>query len=225
MKGIFSLVFFYDHLLVAPDTAFVFKSLYLWANQYYFLCLALLFWCLMLLSFRAIYIKFQKQSQLKITEQSAYLKSRLDPLQSLLNLLVEKRVSKENKSIGFHQVSDVLRKQLHEKLKLFEAKKAYQNPNILLDQLAREMGTNSRYLSLVIREQFDRNFTDYINELRVKEILNMFANGLHNKMTLEGLSQLAGFNSRVTFNRAFKKCTGKTPSVYLEEIETNKKAV
>lgn len=187
-------------------------------NSFHMLLLLLFFWFVLLLNLRSIYIRFQKQTQLKIIEQANHIKNKLDPLQDLLDLMVEKKDKAKGKKIVFHQVPDALQEHLRKKLRTFEAEKGFKNPNILLDQLAKDAGTNSRYLSIVIRKEYDKSFTEYINELRVKEVLYMFGEGMHDKMTLEGLSQLAGFNSRVTFNRAFKKYTGKTPSVYLEEI-------
>jgi AraC-like DNA-binding protein len=45
-----------------------------------------------------------------------------------------------------------------------------------------------------------------------------FANGEHKKSTLLGIAYDCGFNSKATFNRAFKKNTGKTPKEFLESI-------
>ena len=196
----------------------IFDHFFLWVYQNQLSLLSLLLWFVLLVVFRGVYLNFEKQTQLRILEQTEYLKSQLDPLQELIDRLVTKKEKTNVKKTSFHQVPNTLQIILREKLRQFEIDKNFVNPAILLDQLAKQMGTNSRYLSLVIREIHHKNFTEYINELRVKEVLHMFEEGMHHKMTLEGLSQLAGFNSRVTFNRAFKKYTGKTPSVYLEEV-------
>lgn len=208
----------YTNILLQKTDVMASDQFFLWIHRYQVLLVSLFLWLSLLLVFRIIYLRFERETQLKITEQSVYLKSKLDPLQDLIDRLTDKKAKEVTKKLTSHQVPNTLQVNLIKKLREFEADKTFVNPALLLDQLAKQMGTNSRYLSIVIREVYDKNFTEYINELRVKEVLNMFEQGMQDKMTLEGLSQLAGFNSRVTFNRAFKKYTGKTPSLYLEEI-------
>jgi AraC-like DNA-binding protein len=47
----------------------------------------------------------------------------------------------------------------------------------------------------------------------------MFVDHKYKSMTLEGIAGSVGFHSRSTFNLAFKKFTGVTPSVYIANLE------
>ena len=61
------------------------------------------------------------------------------------------------------------------------------------------------------------NFNDFVNKYRVEEVKKAFDNGDHKKSTLLGIAFDCGFNSKATFNRAFKKNTGLSPKDYLEK--------
>ena len=62
------------------------------------------------------------------------------------------------------------------------------------------------------------NFNDFINTYRVEEVKKAFDNGEHKKTTLLGIAYDCGFNSKATFNRAFKKNAGFSPKEYLEKL-------
>jgi AraC-like DNA-binding protein len=47
----------------------------------------------------------------------------------------------------------------------------------------------------------------------------MFAQNRHKSMSLEGIANMVGYQSRSTFNTAFKKNTGVTPSVYIKMLK------
>jgi len=62
------------------------------------------------------------------------------------------------------------------------------------------------------------NFNDFINNYRIEAVKTMFLNEEHKKSTLLGIAYDCGFNSKATFNRAFKKHTSCTPKEYLNTI-------
>lgn len=92
-------------------------------------------------------------------------------------------------------------------------KKYYLNPDLTLEELAGNLDIPPRILSQVINEYFRNNFYDYINKLRIEESKRMIADASCKKSILEILYD-AGFNSKATFNRVFKKETGLTPTEY-----------
>jgi AraC-like DNA-binding protein len=95
----------------------------------------------------------------------------------------------------------------------------YLDPELTLAQLARLNDTNTATLSKVINSKLGQNFNDYINGLRIAEFQNSLRRGEHKKHTLMALAFDAGFNSKATFNRAFRKVTGQSPSEWLKENE------
>ena len=101
------------------------------------------------------------------------------------------------------------------------AEKPYLNSDLTIGELASNLNTNSKYLSKVINQTEASNFNDYINQRRVKELENRFRQGDHEKYTFLSLALDCGFNSKATFNRAFKKYTGKSPREYVSSSSKN----
>ena len=101
---------------------------------------------------------------------------------------------------------------------LIQAEKLYQNPELTLTDLAKKLETNAAVISKTINQGFQMNFNDCINNYRIEAVKNSFSNGEHKKSTLLGIAFDSGFNSKATFNRAFKKNTGKTPKEFIETL-------
>jgi AraC-like DNA-binding protein len=70
----------------------------------------------------------------------------------------------------------------------------------------------------VINEGTGMNFNDFINRYRVEAVKKAFEQGEHQRKTLEGIAWEAGFNSKSTFLRAFKKHTAMTPTQYKNSL-------
>jgi AraC-like DNA-binding protein len=109
--------------------------------------------------------------------------------------------------------------QLLERVKdLLLKEKYYKDPTLSLPQLAKEAQTNPSILSKVINEGTGMNFNDFINRYRVEAVKKAFEQGEHQRKTLEGIAWEAGFNSKSTFLRAFKKHTAMTPTQYKNSL-------
>ena len=111
--------------------------------------------------------------------------------------------------------------------RLMKEDKVFSQPQISLAGLAEKLETNTTYLSKAINEHFNTNFSTYLNNFRIREAQKMFADQLHKSMTLEGIAGSVGFHSRSTFNTAFRKFSGVTPTVFiknLREITKTKKS-
>lgn len=94
--------------------------------------------------------------------------------------------------------------------------KLYQNPELTLTEIAKKLNTNAAVISRAINQGFQMNFNDLINYYRVEAVKKMLEQGEHKKTTLLGIAFDCGFNSKATFNRAFKKNTGNSPKEYLK---------
>jgi AraC-like DNA-binding protein len=120
-----------------------------------------------------------------------------------------------NKKYENSLLSDVDKKHYKDQLiSYMENTKPYLNMTLNLTDLANELSIPARYLSQVINDSFQKNFYDFINIYRIEEckrILNDPHSG--NKNILE-IAYESGFNTKATFNSAFKKFTGLTPKQY-----------
>lgn len=96
--------------------------------------------------------------------------------------------------------------------------KLYQDPELSLTEVAKKLQTNASIISKAINQGFQMNFNDYINHHRVESVKKAFTNGEHKTTTLLGIAYDCGFNSKATFNRAFKKNTGLSPKEYIAKL-------
>ncbi len=100
---------------------------------------------------------------------------------------------------------------------LIQQEGLYKNPELTLTQVAKELETNAAVVSKAINQGFQMNFNDFINNYRIEAVKNMLLQGEQKKSTLLGIAFDCGFNSKATFNRAFKKNTGFTPKDFLQQ--------
>ena len=100
---------------------------------------------------------------------------------------------------------------------LIVSESLFKNSELTLIEIAKKLEINIAIISKTVNQEFGVNFNDFVNNYRVEAVKNSFAKGEHKKSTLLGIAYDCGFNSKATFNRAFKKNTGKTPKEYLEE--------
>jgi AraC-like DNA-binding protein len=102
--------------------------------------------------------------------------------------------------------------------RLVMAIEVFKDPEITLPVLAKQFNTNPTALSRAINKGFGKNFNDFINQYRVEAVKKMILAGEHKRQTLLGIAFECGFNSKNTFNRAFKKQTGFSPREYIARL-------
>lgn len=117
-------------------------------------------------------------------------------------------------------LKDQKKEALHQALKsLLEEEKIYLNPQLRLSDLANQLGTSRTYISTVINDCFDMNFNALLAHYRVMEAKQLLTcSKIRKNFTMEYVSEQSGFNSLASFNRSFKKVTGKTPTTYRNEL-------
>lgn len=117
-----------------------------------------------------------------------------------------------------HSQAGVTTNDWHDKIAaLFNEGRVTENPNLTLRDIADELGTNRNVVSGVINSDFGMNFNDYVNKKRTEAVVVKIEQGVHLNHTLLSIALDCGFNSKTTFNRAFKKHTGLTPRQYVEK--------
>jgi len=99
-----------------------------------------------------------------------------------------------------------------------DLEKPYTNPELTLQDLATSLSIHSNHLSQVINSKTNKNFYDLINEKRIDDFLTKVTLPQNKQYTLVALAYDSGFNSKASFNRNFKKFTGKSPSDYLKSL-------
>lgn len=101
-------------------------------------------------------------------------------------------------------------------LAYMDAEKPHLDPDLSLTDLARQLHTNPVLLSQVINAGAGKNFNDFVNEYRVEEFKRQVRDPANAHLSLLGIALDCGFNSKATFNRAFRKFTGQSPKEFAE---------
>ncbi len=97
---------------------------------------------------------------------------------------------------------------------LMVEKKPYLNRKLLKAELADMLGVSSPEIARLLNENIGMNFFEYINYHRIKEFVELAKTDNAKNLTFFGLAQEAGFNSKTTFNKSFKKLMGASPKEY-----------
>jgi TolB-like protein/AraC-like DNA-binding protein len=104
-------------------------------------------------------------------------------------------------------------------MELMATEKPYLNPKISLKALANKLARSSNHVSQVINDKHNVNFFDFVNDYRIHEMTDLLKRPANKRFTLLALAEEAGFNSKTTFNAAFKKLKGTTPRKYFKELQ------
>lgn len=97
---------------------------------------------------------------------------------------------------------------------LLEEEKVYKNPALTIEELAEHMDIPYYRLSELINTAFGQGFNEFINGYRVEEAKQLLSDASFGHLTIEALAKEAGFHSRSSFYKAFKKRTGTTPTSF-----------
>ncbi|WP_168196968.1 helix-turn-helix domain-containing protein [Flavobacterium alkalisoli] len=101
----------------------------------------------------------------------------------------------------------------------FSSEKPFLRPHYTLNEISRDLGIPTQYLSMMFNSKKNVKYNDYINALRVQHTLDLIGRDMHRSHTLEGIAKLSGFSNRNTFTTAFKKFTGQRPKEYLKDLQ------
>lgn len=92
----------------------------------------------------------------------------------------------------------------------------YLDTNCSIELVAKASKTGKNEVSRAINVGLNISFNDYINSLRTEHAKQLLINFDKSQETIEGIGYSAGFNSKASFYRAFKKFTSKTPRQFIE---------
>ncbi|NBL65908.1 helix-turn-helix domain-containing protein [Flavobacterium sp. NST-5] len=153
-----------------------------------------------------------------------YFSNQFNKIQTQIDLIGEDQIAKDTEFIEKLNLKTDLSKEKVEELSrnitdYFSQKKPFKNPEFNLSIMAKDLNTNTNYLSRVLADAFGKSFRDLVNEYRVNYVVEKFNESAHKKFTIEHLYIEAGFEQQSTFNRVFKKHTGFTPSQYIDMLE------
>lgn len=129
------------------------------------------------------------------------------------------REKKEKKAAYRSLIRAELADELYDNiLNIIVIQKKYKDPNFSAKDLAKELKTNTRYLSAVVNSRFGKNYSCLLNEYRVKEAMHLLTDKRYRDKNVEEISAMVGFANRQSFYAAFYKNVGETPNGYRQRI-------
>lgn len=138
---------------------------------------------------------------------------------------IENKSKIENAScIILDQYSPVIPKgtmeKLLKKMERFEQSDLYLKNTICLLKLASYCGCNTKYVSHVLNFCKERDYNNYINELRIQYVVKKLkSDHRYRKYKIAVLAKEAGFSSPNKFSFIFKKFTGELPSKFIKNLQ------
>jgi AraC-like DNA-binding protein len=103
-------------------------------------------------------------------------------------------------------------------LNYMEKEKPFLDEDVTIRKISESVDIPIHHLSIVINSLCGKNFALFINEYRVREALEMLSHEDSLEVNILSVAFRSGFSSKSSFNNAFKKITGKTPSEYRSAI-------
>ncbi|AXY72513.1 AraC family transcriptional regulator [Paraflavitalea soli] len=87
-------------------------------------------------------------------------------------------------------------------------------PSLTVHALAAQMKIPARDLSILINHHLGQHFFDFINEYRIRKAMSILKDPARQGLNIQEVFYEVGFNSKSSFNTAFKKVSGMTPTQY-----------
>ncbi len=103
-------------------------------------------------------------------------------------------------------------------VELMESKKLYLKDSLKLDDIATTLGVPKHTVTQVLNEFMNINYYNFVNKYRLEEFQKRLKSDLNNEFTILAHAFDSGFQSKSSFNKAFKEHYNITPSQYREKI-------
>ena len=107
---------------------------------------------------------------------------------------------------------------LDDLIELLDIEKVYKDPELSLNKLAIQLDINPHQLSELINQNLNKNFSQLINEYRIKDAKKILKEDhIH---TVLSIAFKVGFNSYSSFYQHFKDETGLSPAHYRKKYDS-----
>ena len=105
----------------------------------------------------------------------------------------------------------------------FASTKSYTQSDYNLEALSTHLNLKKHQVSQIISEHFGITFYELLNQYRIEEVCHRIRSGDTNKWSILGIAFDCGYQSKSSFNNAFKRINGITPTEF-EKRNRNKKS-
>lgn len=105
-------------------------------------------------------------------------------------------------------------------LQCMEAEKPYIDGELTLQKLAEKISVPANHLSQVVNENVGQSFSEFVNSYRIEEAKRKLLDPACKHLSVLGIAEEVGFNSKSSFNAVFKKHTNTTPSEFRKAFDS-----
>ncbi|WP_109434951.1 MULTISPECIES: helix-turn-helix domain-containing protein [Aquimarina] len=126
---------------------------------------------------------------------------------------VENIIAKEEIPIE-HKEGEEVKQQIQRLRAHMLDQKPYLNPTLTIQNLADDLQLPVREVSILINHHLNQHFFDFVNEYRIQHAKDILQNPTKKQFTILEILYEVGFNSKSSFNTAFKKYANVTPTEY-----------
>ena len=109
---------------------------------------------------------------------------------------------------------DILEQKILQKVAI---EKKYLDANYNLKQLAKDIDSNTKYVSGTINERMNCNFSELISGFRVREAKKILKDTMLANLSIEQVATMSGFSNRQSFYNKFTAYCGMTPTEYRKQ--------
>lgn len=103
-------------------------------------------------------------------------------------------------------------------ISVLKERQLYLDPLLSLEKFSSEVGLPKHKCTRLIQEDHNRSFYQLIAEYRIEHARQLLEQDVLCELTIEGIAESCGFNSKASFNRYFKDISGCTPSEYRKKM-------
>ncbi len=141
-------------------------------------------------------------------------------LNELISELKESKIEDKPKEFIAQKITTENERKIIEGLLKIEKEAYFLKKDFNLHNTAKRIGSNTTYLTAVIKNYKKMSFNDYTNELRINYILKeLMVNEKLQNYTIQSLAEVVGYKNGASFSKIFKLKTGVTPFQFIEKIK------
>ncbi|WP_378184023.1 tetratricopeptide repeat protein [Aquimarina sp. SS2-1] len=165
-----------------------------------------------------IFLYFKKQRSNKNLFHN--LMEEINILESIQAKTKANEEPKKELTIDNHTINDIIKG-----LEKLEVQEYFLKSECSLRSMAKKLKTNATYLSQTINTHKEKNFTEYINDLRIEYVLKRLKDDKKfRSFSIQSIASEIGYKSSYSLVKHFKAKTGINPSYYIKSIDKQHKA-
>jgi AraC-like DNA-binding protein len=132
--------------------------------------------------------------------------------------LVKRIISEEKNSEHPSVTEEEYSEELLKLKKYMVEEQPFLNPSLTILDVSKDIEIPVRDLSILINHKLEQHFYDFVNTYRIARAMDILKDAAKSKLTILEILYDVGFNSKSSFNAAFKKHTGNTPTYYRKNL-------